>query len=132
MNLASRLEGLNKTYKTDILIAGSTYELVRDRLLGRPIDRVQVKGKTVAVLIYELLCEQQDASEKHKEIVILSHTAFDAYMTRDFVKAAEMFAQLLDVIPGDVSSVNHLEKCREYIGNPPPADWDPSVVFLDK
>jgi hypothetical protein len=53
VNLGSRLEGLNKFYGTNILITGSTYEAVRDRVFCRELDRVKVKGKDEAVTIYE-------------------------------------------------------------------------------
>ncbi len=55
VNLASRLEGLNKTYETEILISESTYEKVKDRIVARPVDRVTVKGKTQPVEVYELV-----------------------------------------------------------------------------
>ena len=55
VNLASRLESLNKEYNTKILISEFTYELVKNNFICRPIDKVQVKGKSQPVLIYELI-----------------------------------------------------------------------------
>lgn len=55
VNLASRLESLNKDYNTKIIISEFTYELVKDRFICRPIDNVQVKGKSKPILIYELI-----------------------------------------------------------------------------
>jgi adenylate cyclase len=55
VNLASRLESLNKEYGTKILISEFTYELIKSQFICRPIDKVQVKGKSQPVLIYELI-----------------------------------------------------------------------------
>ncbi|PIU67708.1 MAG: hypothetical protein COS84_03945 [Armatimonadetes bacterium CG07_land_8_20_14_0_80_40_9] len=55
VNLASRLESLNKEYKTDILISESTYELVKDLIEVRQCGLVKVKGKEKEVLVYEVI-----------------------------------------------------------------------------
>ncbi len=55
VNIASRLEGLNKEYKTSILISQTTYDLVKDRINAREVDIVTVRGKSKAINVYELL-----------------------------------------------------------------------------
>ena len=55
VNTTSRLEGLNKEYKTKILISESTYKLVKDRIRAKQIDIVTVRGKTKAIKVYELI-----------------------------------------------------------------------------
>lgn len=55
VNLASRLEAINKYYGTDVIVGESTYEVVKDQFCFRPIDVVAVKGKTRGVKIYQLL-----------------------------------------------------------------------------
>jgi len=54
VNLASRLEGANKQFGTDIMISGFTYEKVADRVEARLLGRISVKGKTEEVEVYEL------------------------------------------------------------------------------
>ena len=61
VNLASRLEGINKEYGTNIVISEFTYETVKDELFCRELDSVRVKGKKLPVRIYELLGERKDA-----------------------------------------------------------------------
>jgi adenylate cyclase len=58
VNLASRLEGLNKQYGTHIMISEATYQLVKDLFECRLLDEVIVKGKTKPVRVYELLSEK--------------------------------------------------------------------------
>lgn len=55
VNLASRLEGVNKYYSTSIIVGESTYEAVKTKFCFRPLDVVAVKGKTRGVKIYQLL-----------------------------------------------------------------------------
>jgi len=55
VNLASRLEGTNKTYGTNIIMSEYTYGLVKDKVLVRELDNIRVKGKNKSVLIYELI-----------------------------------------------------------------------------
>ncbi len=57
VNLASRLEGLNKYYATNILISQRTAELLGDSFILREVDRVRVKGKAQARSIFEVIGE---------------------------------------------------------------------------
>lgn len=64
VNLASRLEGLNKTYGTSIIITDSTLKACGDKLVTRPIDLVAVKGKEKKILVHELLGITNETSSK--------------------------------------------------------------------
>jgi len=55
VNLASRLEGANKEYRTHIIISENTYEKVKGKVIARELDRIRVKGKKLPVTIYELI-----------------------------------------------------------------------------
>ena len=54
MNLGSRLEGLNKQYKTHIIISDATYQQVKDVIEVKPLGSEKVKGKTKSVDIFEV------------------------------------------------------------------------------
>jgi adenylate cyclase len=64
VNLASRLEGLNKTYKTNIIISENTYKIVKDKFETRKIGVVNVKGKEKSITIYELISRKKKSSKK--------------------------------------------------------------------
>ncbi len=64
VNLASRVEGLNKNYGTNIIITEFTQAIIKDEFLTRPIEKVRVKGKEEEVLLYELLKDTQANREK--------------------------------------------------------------------
>ena len=67
VNLASRLEGANKFYGTDILASGATYERVRDRIVGRLVDRVMVKGKKIPIDLYQILGTREETTPEQVE-----------------------------------------------------------------
>ncbi len=67
VNLASRLEGANREYRTGIMVADRTYELVREEILGRELDRITVKGRREPVRVYELLGMKKDETTDELE-----------------------------------------------------------------
>ncbi len=67
VNLASRMEGLNKMYGTNIIITENTYKIVKDKFETRKLDVVRVKGKKKPVLIYELLAQNPEPESGSKE-----------------------------------------------------------------
>lgn len=55
INLGSRLEAINKVYKTNTIMSEFTYRQVKDHVIARELDLIRVKGKTEPVTIYELV-----------------------------------------------------------------------------
>ncbi|MCE9596417.1 MAG: adenylate/guanylate cyclase domain-containing protein [Spirochaetia bacterium] len=128
VNLAARLEGINKYYGTDIIVSESTFAVVKDRFLFRPLDVVAVKGKTRGVVIYQLLGEISDPETQPAPDVIqaqkLTEQGFNAFMNRDFETALATYSELAKRFPHDPLGKMFLERCQEYLNNPPGADWD--------
>lgn len=88
VNLASRVEGLNKTYHSHILITEFTKAKISSRFLTRKLEAVKVKGKAESVLLYELMRD----SERNRACVTAFDAAMDAYEKGDYIQAAEKFA----------------------------------------
>lgn len=84
VNLASRLEELNKQYHTSILISETTYEEVKDDFFCRIIDLVAVKGKRHGIKVYELLEEKHISSIDLEEIINDCQQGFEYYCRREF------------------------------------------------
>ncbi len=128
VNLASRLEGLNKHYGTTIIVSEKVAAQTREHFIFRRLDRVAVQGKTQAVEIFELIGEST-AENLRSEIVANYERAFDAYLTRDFATAAALLEKQKDT---DAPSARLLERCAAFQLDPPPPDWAGVAVAAAK
>jgi class 3 adenylate cyclase len=121
VNLASRLEGLNKAYRTRILVSGGTRAAVGDRFLFRYLDRVRVVGKTQPVEVYELL---GPASPDLAALAESFETAVAAYRRRAFDEAHALFDRIARAHLDDGPSAVYRDRCDMYLSVPPSPDWD--------
>jgi adenylate cyclase len=132
VNLASRLEGLNKEYGTHILISESTQrELHTDKLMLREIDLIRVKGKLKPLTVYEILAPDI-AANNGKELVELFGTAREVYKRHDWLAAISAFEMVLSRWPDDGPSRIFLARCVEYVSEAPASDWDGVYVMKHK
>ena len=132
VNLASRLEGTNKIYKTLILISDNTIAEIREEILTRPVDKVAVKGKTNAILIHEVLAIGQDETPELRKIINLTVLGFEHYLAQRFQQAIDCFTQILDINKEDHLALFYIERCKEYLQFPPPSGWDGSYISNSK
>lgn len=123
VNLASRLEGLNKIYQTHILISEETLLCCGDAIETRLIDFVTVKGKTEPIRVYELIGEKGDISPKQKELLKLFSKAIEAYLSGDWRNALELFYDIKERDPKDYVTSIYIERCEEFLVKPPGDDW---------
>jgi adenylate cyclase len=119
INLASRLEGLNKQYGTAIIASETIQAAAKDQFAFRLLDRVAVKGKSQGLAIYELLSERA-AAQPDAPGITRYEEAFGAFQRADF-KAA---LGLLEALPDDPPSRILEERCRAFLKNPPGSDWN--------
>jgi len=128
VNLASRLEGVNKVYGTRILLSEETCRQVKDALLVREVDLVQVKGRVQPVTIYELLGPLPP--EEIPPWLDLFTAALQSYRRRQWQEAYQTFGEVLRLRSEDRPSQVFRERCRSCTDAPPPADWQ-GVFILD-
>ena len=133
VNLASRLEGANREYRTGIMVAHRTYELVREEILGRELDRIAVKGRGEPVRVYELLGMKKDETTDELER-FLAHYAdgMTGYFSRRWPEACTAFEAALALRPEDYPTRLHLERIHTYQEQPPPENWDGVFVMKTK
>ncbi|MFW5729970.1 MAG: adenylate/guanylate cyclase domain-containing protein [Spirochaetota bacterium] len=129
VNLASRLEGLTKKYRQELLFSRSVYDQARHVYPCRFIDKVQVKGKSSGEDIYTA---EENLSSEQKELWSLYDRGIRAYYLRDFQKARSFFEQTLVNAPGDRPAEIFLERSRRYAASPPPPGWDGTEVMTEK
>ncbi|HEX4383305.1 MAG TPA: adenylate/guanylate cyclase domain-containing protein [Myxococcales bacterium] len=131
VNIASRLEGLNKQYGTDIVLGEMTAKMVEGRMILRPIDWVALKGKGRAVLVHELIGETGKVGADDLRTVALHREALDLYRNRDFTVAEARFMEVHAAFR-DPASLKMASRCKEYVAEPPPADWNGSYTMTEK
>jgi adenylate cyclase len=132
VNLANRVEGLNKYYGTDILITENTYGEVRDAVVARPVDWVHVKGKNEAVLVYELLGLEVEVDAETRALADLSARALAGYRRREWAAALQLFEQVLAQRPDDGPAHLMGTRCQAYQAQPPGEDWDGAYRMQSK
>ena len=132
VNLASRLEGLNKVFGTEIIIAESTFLRVKDEFVCRPLDLVAVKGKKVPVLAYELMGAIRHSDMDTINEAITLQTAFDLFRGRQFSEALPLYEEYFAQHPQDASTLRHIDLCKTFIKEPPSDDWTGSVEMHEK
>lgn len=131
VNLASRLEGLNKEYRTKIIIGENTQRQVSGEFVCRELDQIRVKGKMQPVGIYELLAFAQDAP-KYEDLLSRFHHVLTAYRRQNWKEAVQGFGDLVIRYPEDGPSQVLLRRSREFLLAAPPADWDGVYVATAK
>ncbi len=129
VNLASRLEGINKLYGTGIIVSEFTRQAVRDRFLFRELDLVRVKGKTEPVRIYELRGERPGATPEELDFVGRFEEALVCYRGGRWEEARRHFDYTLKAAAGDNPSRLYLERL-ERMKDLPETPWD-GVFNLD-
>ncbi len=133
VNLAARLEGVNKEYGTRLLMSDYTYRKVHDRVLSREMDLVVVMGKSEPVRIYELIAladeVQTDATKKFLEFY---HSGLEAYKKRAWKSAIDQFNQALSIRRDDIVSNIYIQRATLFTDAPPPDDWNGVFIMTKK
>jgi adenylate cyclase len=127
VNLASRLEGLNKQYGTTILVSDTVRLAVGSGFAFRLLDKVAVKGRREGVRVYELLGESR-AVVGGTGVVAAYEQALAAYWRRDFEAALALFESQGDDGPSRVLAA----RCRLFLTAPPPPEWNGIHIATDK
>ncbi|RMF15712.1 MAG: adenylate/guanylate cyclase domain-containing protein [Candidatus Dadabacteria bacterium] len=129
VNLGSRLEGINKTYGTHIIVSEFTWRACEGQIWGRELDLVAVKGKKEPVRIYELI--DYKPVPTMVPLVNRFHEALQVYRDGDFARAFQMFQDILRDYPSDGPSKTFLERSRDLLENPPES-WNGVYVAKTK
>jgi len=128
VNIAARLEPVNKDFGTSIIIAEGTQTMVKDAFVTRPLSRVLVKGKKQIVGIYELIGEPGSVDEATMRVVEGYGEALQWFTERQWDKALARIDAVLAVKADDGPSLRlrgWLLECRVH---PPPPTWQGEYV----
>jgi adenylate cyclase len=131
VNLASRLEGTNKEYGTNIIISEFTHEIIKDELFCRELDSVRVKGKKLPVRIFELLGDRKDAAP-WRDFVGRFEAGLAQYRAGRWDEAIAAFRGVLEVRPADFPAMLYIDRCQALKESPPEGEWDGVFTMTKK
>jgi adenylate cyclase len=132
VNLASRLEGANKTYGTEILVGDGTRAAAGSEFAFRALDLLRVKGKHNEIAVFELVGRTVDLDLATRTWLAGWDDAMLDYRSRRFAEARAGFAEALAVRSHDQAAREYLGRCETLLENPPPEDWSPIFELHDK
>ncbi len=124
VNLAARLEGVNKVYKTAAMISEATYEKAKDHVEVRKLDTIRVVGKNEPIVIYELLERKGKLDDQTRDLLDKYYKGLDSFNDRDWKGAQKHFRDALKIKPEDGPSNLYVERCTEFLKQPPSKNWD--------
>lgn len=137
VNLASRLEGVNKVYKSWILCSDATWKEANsgenfDKILARKLDRVRVVGRAEPVQLWNILGFKEELPENVLEAAEIFKNAMELYLKRDFIKAGKLFIKANKLVPEDETPLVYAQRCKEYLENGLSVNWDGIVNMTSK
>ncbi|HAG73209.1 MAG TPA: hypothetical protein DCL66_13510 [Gammaproteobacteria bacterium] len=132
VNIASRLESLNKKYGTRILIDELTRIRIGDRFVVREVDRVTVVGKAEPTQVYELFAIAGRAELQLQELINAYEDGLEAYREMDWDLANEKLSNCLKLNPDDGPALLLTKRIAQLRNDPPPSDWEGVWQFSTK
>ncbi|MBP5696364.1 MAG: cation:dicarboxylase symporter family transporter [Treponema sp.] len=127
VNLASRLEGINKYYGTEIIISATTHDLVKDDFEFRMLDKITVKGKTQPLFIYELLAEKGKLNQNLIKIYNAYERGLLYYFDGDWDNCIKYMTAVRKHM-NDKAALVIMERAESFKQNPP-ENWDGVYAF---
>ena len=135
VNLAARIEGLNKMYGSYVSLSDETFFAMKepDRYRHRFIDKVRVKGRVDAVTVYEVFeGDPEGIAELKEQTKPAFESGLQIYYGKKFSEASVHFNQVLEKNPADLAARIYLKRCANYMVNGVPPDWTGVETLLDK
>jgi len=132
VNLAARLEGVNKQYNTGgILISEYTRDKIGGEFVLRPLSRVRVVGINNPLRLYELLDICAVAPPSLLDMVKRWEQGFALYERKDFLAAGNIFQAIFQQNNADLAAKKYYDRCYKYAASPPDDnEWDDGVDNL--
>ncbi len=132
VNLASRLEGANKFFGSTIMVSGATRDAVGDAFVFRRLGRLQVKGQTVAVRVYELLGRTGQVNGDILAFTSAFEHGVEAFARRNWDESAARFRSCLELRSNEPGALRYLSAIEHYRQSPPPQDWNMGIELTEK
>lgn len=131
VNLASRVESLTKFYGVDIIVTENTQHN-QTKFIFRKLDRVRVKGKTIGIEIYEVICTRAELTPEITQELELYHNALNLYLEQHWEEAEATFTILSSSHPDRKIYKIYLERINEFKSKPKMEKWDGIYTHHEK
>lgn len=119
VNIASRLEELNKLYHTTVMVSEMVFHVLKDQFSFRLVDQVAVRGRQQSIVVYELLPEQNIFGDKLALYNSEFRIAFNEYQKGGWASALSLFETLAQSYPQDPLILLFIKRCQNFTVNPP-------------
>lgn len=126
VNLAARLEGVNKQYGTWILCSELTYNDTNREFSGRKLDRVRVVGVSEPIRLYEIMGFRQEVDENQSLIYLMRtfNHGLTLFEEKNWKAADKIFRELATEYPEDWPTQFYIQRCEKFMKEPPQEAWD--------
>ena len=125
VNLASRLEGLNKFYGSQIMVSEASKKEAGEDMIFRVLDIVAVKGRQQSVTVYQLLgTVNSKQSRTLLKLSEMSELALVYYLSQQWEESKQAFENILSLYPDDIPATTFINRCLELQKTPPTDSWD--------
>jgi adenylate cyclase len=124
VNLASRLEGVNKAYGCRCLISEATRKICGPDIETREIDRLIVVGQTQPQTVFEIIGRKGALTSQQTQLRDKYAEGLAAYRAQRWADARKAFEAALEVAPDDGPSLTLIARIEGFAQNPPAPDWD--------
>jgi adenylate cyclase len=132
VNLGARLEPANKVFGTQILTNARARELCGERILFRPIGKIQVMGKKEGVKTYEPLALAEKATDRQKELAALTGEVVNSFMTGNFQASLAAVGKLEEALGASKLGSLYRRLSEQYLQDGAPAGFDGEIVLSEK
>lgn len=125
VNLAARLEGVNKEYKTYLMLSEYTYQSVKDMIEVRELDLIRVVGKNEPVKIYQALGKRGEVSNEKLQLYKYFAKGLKLYRQQNWKEAVKYFVHVdKSSVNGDGPAQKFIQRCKYFAKNPLNENWD--------
>jgi adenylate cyclase len=132
VNLASRIESINRYFKTRIIVSEDTFNKTEGAFFSRELGLIEVKGKNLPVRIFELISKKDDVSTDKRELVELYNEGLKFYQDKNWRDALDIFQKVLSTKSSDGPSEFYKSRCESIISGSLLTEDSEIIKFTEK
>ena len=132
VNIAARLEGVNKVYGTYTLISETTYRAAGPGFVFREIDKINVVGKKEPISVYQLMGVAGEGDAHMDDVRNFYARGLQAYRSQEWEQAIGFLNEVLKIASDDGPGLSLLNRCQMLRENPPGKDWNGAFAIKHK